>query len=116
MNAEALVKVKGGDVIQPMKFHPLSLKPMVLEMPQNQDYVEKENKILSTKCSVTSSPGEKIKEKFQSFRPEKSEDSIGDSGNTKGHDSDFSSGNRISLQNPVQNVRRKILQVRSKSS
>ena len=80
MNAEALVKVKGGDVIQPMKFHPLSLKPMVLEMPQNQDYVEKENKIQSTKCSVTSSPGEKIKEKFQSFQPEESEDSIGDFG------------------------------------
>ena len=112
MNAEALVKVKGGDLIQPMKFHPLSLKPMVLEMPQNQEYVEKENK-----CSVTSSPGEKIKEKFQSFQlAEMSEDSIGDSGNTQGHDSDFSSGNRISPQNPVQNVRKKILQVRSKSS
>ena len=67
MNAEALVKVKGGDVIQPMKFHPLSLKTMVLEMPQNQDYVEKENKIQSTKCSATSSPGEKIKEKFLVF-------------------------------------------------
>ena len=111
MNAEALVKVKGGDVIQPMKFHPLSLKPMVLEMPQNQEYVEKENK-----CSVTSSPGEKIKEKFQSFQLEKSEDSIGDSGNAPGYDSSFSSENRISSLNPVQNVRRKILQVRSKSS
>ena len=116
MNAEALVKVKGGDLIQPMKFHPLSLKPMVLEMPRNQDDAEKENEITSAECSVSSSPGEKLEEKFQSFQPEKSEDSIEDSGNTQGHDNDSSNGDQISSQNPVQNVRRKILQVRSKSS
>ena len=50
------------------------------------------------------------------LKPEKSEDSIGDSGNTQGYDRSFSSENRISSLNPVQNVRKKILQVRSKSS
>ena len=125
VNPEALVRVKGGDLIQPMKFHPLSLKPMVLEMPQNEepnqeDDAEKENEITSTECSVSFSPGEKIKEKFQSFQAKMStseeQDSIGDSVNVQGYDSNFHDGNLISVQNPVQNVRKKILQVRSKSS